>query len=89
MSSSEEQCHAFACVECFLTLEVIMDSGVSSNVLGSVRGGGVRARLLYASWLSLPVGVADRKGNVRWAQWSGVAGRQSCEELKVGRRYAH
>lgn len=30
--------HAFTCVECLLTLEVVMSEGVLPNVLGNVRG---------------------------------------------------
>lgn len=58
------------------------------NALGCVRGGGACALLVPASLLSLPQEVVEGEGTVRWAQWSHVAGRQSCEELKVGRGLA-
>ena len=51
----------------------------------SVRGGGVCALLAPASLLSVPGEVVEGEGTVRWSWWSGISGRQSCEELKVGR----
>lgn len=53
--------HAFTCVECLLTLEVIMSERVLLNALGSVRGGRVCTHLFYAFFV-ITSGECVRRG---------------------------